>query len=281
MSAASGKSYVGKAKRRRRIRILILCALTAAVLLAAALLGKLLKDRLDRTSPLLSLTAERVTLGAYPTAEEVFHPGSHDGDAGGSFGLMDPALYDDDESRREACGLIAELYDGVSLAPDAEPEAAAALIRCAHERKLTVSAVLPGDVDPSKIAALAEAGADEILLTNVCGAALTAQTLSILCELTDDLHALYPETRFGFALSPEVFGDGMSAVYLETLSERTDLLLLDTRQAEDPAALCAALAGSIRYYPLRVLIAGEEAAVSALRYSLQEAGIRSVQIAAR
>jgi hypothetical protein len=277
----SGKSYVGKAKRRRRIRILILCGLLIAVLLAAVLLGKLLKDRLDRTSPLLSLTAQKVTLDEYPTAEEVFRPASHDGDAGGSFGLIEPDLYADDAQRREACALIAALYDGVSLAPDAEAESAAALIRCAHEHPLTVSAVLPGDVDPSKLAALAEAGADEIILTHVCGTSLTAQALSILCELTDDLHALYPALRVGFALSPEVFGDGMSAVYLETLSERADLLLLDAREAEDPGALCAALAGSIRYYPLRVLIAGEEAAVSALRYALQEAGIRSVQIAAR
>ncbi len=62
MSMPSGKSYVGKAKRRRRIRILILCGLLIAVLLAAVLLGKLLKDRLDRTSPLLPLTAQKGTL---------------------------------------------------------------------------------------------------------------------------------------------------------------------------------------------------------------------------
>ena len=273
-------SYVRKARRARRIKAAILLSLLAGIAAVAVLLGNLLRERLLRAEPILAVSVPaHADVDDAGRADRLAAPAAHTVGEGGRYCLIWPENYEEDDARRVACALAAEFYDGLSVPASADPAALAALAKAAHENGLAVSVVLGADAEPEQIAALREAGTDEVIFTDVCGGTLGAQSAALLVSLCEKLRALFPALRIGFALPPAVFADGESAIHLETLSGTADCLLLDARRAADVPALCLSLRGSIAYYPLRVLLCGSETQVAADLYALGDAGSRAVQVA--
>lgn len=303
--------YRSTASRRKAGRILFLSAVGAALVLSFLMLGNLLHDRLEKAAPLLNLPAityadsDAHETPAVPYVPTPFRSGES---VDGIFCTVDASVFssEDSSSLKEACSVAAELYDGLSVTVadtqglrfslDDTPESGMRwkeVTDAAGICGLTVSAVwiLPdavpdsGSASFSSILALAKAGADEILFTGLSSASLSRKEVEAMTALCLAVREIRSDVRIGFALSPQVFADVDSAPLLEVLASHTDLLAADLGEppADDPDgaeyALSAAekLYGSIRYYPLRLLVRGSPARLAAQCAALQEAGYGAVQ----
>ena len=303
----SQNKYRSPGFRRKVGRILFLCGLGTAILLSFLVLGKLLHDRLEKAAPLLKLpavtyadTAAKKTF-AEPLPLADHRPGTG---ADGIFCTVDEAVFrnGDSSALKEACSVAAELYDGLSIPVSGEdalrfsegiPEEWKNLLDAAHTYGLTVCAVwplpdeIPG-IDSATCAAartLAKEGADEILFIGLTSASLGPDDPKNMAALCEDIRGTGSGTKIGFALMPEVFADADSAPRLDSLASHADFLAVDIGEppAGDPdgiahaEAAVEALYGSISYYPLRIMLRGNEGKLTAQSAALREAGYTAIQ----
>lgn len=279
--------YTGNSRRRRLTRILLLCALAVSIFAAFLILGNLLNDRLEQAAPLLSLPAVYTAGTPSPAAVEevyLYRQAANDEPAPSAvIGALSMETYPSADGLRAACALAAELYDGISIAPDpaAMPDAQTlrAIVSAAEENSLTPSAAISlsagADSALAAAASLAEAGFHEILFTGA--EAPDADETYALCSLYAALKEAAPAVTVGFSLAPAMFREADCAPLLETFAGYVDFLALDTTEcgadSDRLTELCSSLYGSVRYYSLRILICGEAPQRAAQTEALREAGL--------
>lgn len=298
--------YTGNSRRKKLTRILLLCALAAAIFLSLLLLGNILNDRLEKATPLLALPAVHYGTDGIqePDAPNVFvysqkNPANT---VPGAFCALRPAEYKSETELREACALASELYDGLTVTvsdaagarfsldawtTDGETDgtlpgtdALRSAAACAAENALTSCAILSlsGVSDTEAAAELSALGFSEILFTGT--GMLDEGTERALRVLTDAIRATGSGIRIGFALFPDVFTDAQHAPQLEALAGYADFLALDTSDCaadeERVLALCDSLRGSIGYYSLRILLLGDAARLAAQAETLRASGFPAV-----
>jgi len=316
MMKYSQNKYRSPGARRKAGRILLFCALTAALLFSFLVLGNLLHDRLEKAQPLLNLPAVTYADTAAappPSAALPFSDHQRGTYTGGIYCTVDETVFSagDAAAMKEACAVAAELYDGLSITVSGEnalrfssaagqdpssfapPAEWKTLTEAAHSCGLTVCAVwsLPNEIPGIDSAtcdsarAFAADGADEILFTGLAAASLSAADAAAMAELSESIRKSGTGVKIGFALTPEIFADVDSASLLETLMPHVDFLAVDIGEppAGDPDGTAHAkniaekLYGSIAYYPLRILIRGSDVKLSAQSVILQEAGYTDIQ----
>ncbi len=286
MKYYTSSRYTGKSKRKRIIRIVLICSLVLGIFVGLAVLGNLLGARVswaqselsdDFEDPAVqtggsasyvyerpprkkefSATVRCVPLGADVLADtEAVKAAVLDASRAGQ-GLSVTVSHADGP-----CFSFSPTEDGTDLVPLSllsEAVSAAGM----HDVPLsaTVYTTHSAERDVSLVRALSAMGISETVLCGLTDGTISAeQTYSLLVRL-EVLRDAVPQMTVGLALPPEAFTDAASAVHLDTLASYYDFLLIDLSRADTEQYetylkdMLHTHYGSLAYYGLAVLIDG-------------------------
>lgn len=299
--------YTGKSRRKKMFHLLFLLFLGIALLIAILMLGNLLHDRVEKTNQLMQYAPYSYTpVDTTPAALPAITYRVPEETVSGVFSCVDLSDFSESTDWNAYCADKAEAYDGLSLCvtngstprfafavfsermesdelqvlPDTE--SLRALTAAAAQNALAVTAVADF---PTETKLAGELAAE--LTTLGCQSVLFVTQADVLSEekvqqyfaAAESARALAPEVQIGFSVSAAALRDGASALQLDKLADGVDFLALDAvsqPDADSLLALCESVYGSISYYSLRILIAGDEDSVTAQMESLRNAGYPSV-----
>lgn len=298
--------YTGKTKKKRILRAVLLTSLSLGILIGAAMLGNLLRDRLVRAENLLSLSPADYAVREETTAPPQFKKPPRRRQAVETVACS-PIAADAFQSKDSLTAALSGLSgggisvtvsdaEGARFAFDAIPTngslpdprlltaaAEAAAIADTH-LSATVCSSHSAAADGDLLAELVLCGVRDVVLYGLTGDTLSPTATYTLLIYLDHLRDRAPDTAIGIALSPALFRDADAAAQLDQLAEYFDYLALDL--TERPAqyddvsdyvdAVSAELYGSIDYYKLAVLTDAEGISPEALSL-WEDAGVRTVR----
>ncbi len=281
--------YTGKTKQKKILRIVLLSVLILGILTGLAVLGNLLGERLVRAQSLLDLTPEDYSAQSNDTPSYAYTkpPQKNPLRMHAVCAPLSPAVFAKEETLKNAVLAAAETHAGISVTAadatglyfaigDAAENTAlrspsllgyAADTAASHGMHIsaTVHTSYSVQQDASILEELTHRGITETVICGAAGETLTASKMYDLLLYLETLRESAPQMTIGIALSPTLFADADAAVHLDTLAAYFDFLLLDISAADsadyaaDLEKTLSSLYGSIAYYELAVLIAGEHA----------------------
>lgn len=299
--------YTGKSRRRKVFRILFLLVLAVALCAAALTLGNLLYDRVEKTAVLMqyapyAYTPQDSAVSSLPLSDRRVPNDT----VYGFYRSVDFSGGWTAEEWDSYCASVAESCDGLSFCATNGDEPLFAFsvfatdaaddtnvqrtdleqIRCmaaaAKQNLLSVTAVADFPTDTRMAGELAAElyalGCSDVLFVPSETENLTEQDVQRYISAAESARALASEIRVGFSVSASFFGDVSTSILINRLAESVDFLALNATSATTDSllTLCESVYGSISYYSLRILIAGNEESVTAQTEALRNAGYLSV-----
>lgn len=300
--------YTGKTKKKKILRIVLLVSLTLGILIGAAMLGNLLRDRLLRAENLLSLSPadyavreeaetapqftkaprKRQTVEAVvcaPVAADAFQSKEalHAALSGLSGGGISVTVTDAAGARFDLDAIPAGTDDALAdlrLLTAAAETAGIADMHLSATVYTSHSAASDGEL----LSELALCGVRDVLLCGLTGETLSPTAAYTLLVYLDHLRDRAPDTAIGIALSPALFRDANAAAQLDQLAEYFDYLALDLTDrpaeyagaADYADAVSAELYGSLSYYGLAIFTDRDGTSPEALAV-WETAGIKTIR----
>lgn len=282
--------YTGNTKKKTLFRTLAILALAAGILIGTAVLGNLLKERLENASGLLALSAEdyavRPETAGVPdyTAAPMRRPAAAQAVCGG----FDPTMYQTEQELKAAAATAASLWDGISVTVRESGASLSDTAKAAEAADLFLSATVctshSAKTDGEILRSLADYGIRDVILYGFSAPLLTEEDAVTLLVYLEHLRGQAPDTAIGIALSPALFSDAGSAESVDRLAAYFDYLALDTTDRPEEyesavsyaGALADSLYGSLSYYGLAVLTEGGDE-LNALLSLWTDAGVSRIR----